>query len=42
VVDRDSERTEFQELDIEVNLEKVAESYSEVREFWEKEANEPD
>ncbi len=39
VVDRDSERTEFQELDIEVNPEKVAASYAEAKEFWEEEAD---
>ena len=38
VVDRDSERTEFQEYDIEVNSEKVAESYAEAEKFWEEES----
>jgi hypothetical protein len=40
VVDRDSERTEFQELDIEINPNKVAASYAEAKEFWEEEENE--
>jgi hypothetical protein len=34
VVDRDSEKTEFQELEIEVNPEKVDESYAEAETFW--------
>jgi hypothetical protein len=38
VVDRDSERTEFQELDIEVSPEKVVASYAEAKEFWKEEA----
>jgi hypothetical protein len=42
VVDCGSERTGFQEHDIEVNPEKVAESYVEAEKFWEEEANEPD
>ena len=37
VVDRDSERTEFQEIDIEVNPKKVAASYAEAEEFWKEE-----
>ena len=40
VVDRDGEKTEFQELDIEVNPDKVTASYAEAKEFWEEEANE--
>lgn len=39
VVDRDSDRIEFQELDIEVNLEKVLESYAQAEKFWEQEEN---
>ena len=38
VVDRDSERTEFQEYDVEVNPEKVAQSYAEAEKFWEEES----
>jgi hypothetical protein len=37
VVDRDSERTEFQELDIEVNPDKVTAIYAEAKEFREEE-----
>jgi hypothetical protein len=37
VVDRDSERTEFQEYQIEINAEKVAQSYAEAEKFWEEE-----
>ena len=39
VVDRDADKTEFQEYQIEVNPEKVAESYVEAEKFWEEESN---
>jgi hypothetical protein len=39
VVDRDSERTGFQEYKIEVNPERVAESYAEAEKFWEQKAD---
>jgi hypothetical protein len=39
LVDRDSDRIEFQEIDIEVNPKKVAASYVEAKEFWEEEEN---
>ena len=38
VVDRDSDKTEFQELEIEVNPEKVVESYAVAEKFWEGES----
>lgn len=34
VVDRDDDKTEFQEFEIEVNPEKVDESYAEAEKFW--------
>lgn len=37
VVDRDGDKTEFQELDIEVSPEKVSENYAEAEEFWKEE-----
>ena len=37
VVDQDGEKTEFQELEIQVDLQTVAENYAAAEKFWKKE-----
>lgn len=39
VVDRDPDRTSFEEFQIETNPEKVAEKYADAEEFWREDGN---